>query len=127
VTRLVRAAAPQLENLRYCDVANVIPGLGQVSVRPLIELKQLDEDEELSPNARRAIPVVTRSSAEEFHRRYVTAGELCQTHGLHHKQVKSILTGAGIGLAFDQDKVRTMIYDRGAVDRAAARRDFWLM
>jgi hypothetical protein len=107
-------------------MGTVIPGLSDKSVRPLIDLGQLVKTEELSPTARRAVPVVTRLSAEEFHRRYVTAGELCQTHGLHHKQVKSILTGAGIELAFDQDAVRSMIYDRAAVEKAEARREgFW--
>lgn len=70
---------------------------------------------------------VTLQSAEAFHRDYVTAGELCQAHGLHHKQVKSILARAGIPMAFDQDQVHAMIYDRAKVERAAVGREgFWV-
>lgn len=126
VIKLIRMFSKQLENLRFCDVPTVIPGITERTVQPLIDLDKLVEAEEWSPNARRAIRVVTRQSAEAFHREYVTAGELCQVHGLHHKQVKSILVGAGVEMAFDQDQVHAMIYDRAKVERAAAGREgFW--
>lgn len=119
VTAIVRAEAKPFVNLRFCDVPMAIPGLQQKSVEPLAKLRQLDIDEEISPNARRPVPVVTAESAGAFRMKYVTAGELCQTYGLHHAQVKSRLLAAGIELVFDQKKVFAMVYDRTDVEAAA--------
>lgn len=118
VTTVVRGGAKPFVNLRFCDVPMAIPGLSQKSVEPLARLRQLDLDEEMSPNARRPVPVVTAESAGAFRMKYVTAGELCQTHGLHHKQVKSRLLAAGIEPVFDQKKVFAMVYDRAEVEKA---------
>ena len=126
VTMLVRTAAPQFTNLRFGDVGNAIPGLSPKSIQPLIDADQLVQIMEYSPNARREVPVVTAESARAFREKYVTAGELCQTHGLHHKQVKYRLLDAGVDMEFDQDTVKTMIYDRAKVEMAVAgRAGFW--
>ncbi|QQR39002.1 TniQ family protein [Devosia rhizoryzae] len=127
VTMLVRTDAPQFINLRFCDVETVVPGLGQRSIQPLIDAKKLVQTMEYSPNARREVPVVTAESARTFRETYVTAGELCQTHGLHHKQVKYRLLDAGVDMEFDQGTVKAMIYDRAKVERAAADRpEIWV-
>jgi hypothetical protein len=126
VTMLVRQDAPQFTNLRFQDVQNVIPGLSARSIQPLIDMNELVQTMEYSPNARREVPVVTAESAKAFRAKYVTAGELCQTHGLHHKQVKYRLLDAGVDMELDQDTVKTMVYDRAKVHRAAVDREgFW--
>lgn len=56
VTAIVRANATPFANLRYCDVPAAIPGLPQKSVEPLARLRQLDLDDEMSPNARLPVP-----------------------------------------------------------------------
>ncbi|MGV8954182.1 MAG: TniQ family protein [Cypionkella sp.] len=119
VTMLVRQDAPQFTNLRFCDVGNVIPGLSVKSIQPLIDAGELIKSMEYSPNARREVPVVTAESATAFRVKYVTAGELFQTHGLHHKQVKYRLLDAGVDMVFDQDTVKTMIYDRAKVEKVS--------
>ncbi len=125
--QLVRALAPPMENFLFADLEEAITGLNKNSVPFLVKLKKLDEDEEFSPRARRLVPVITRASVEEFRRQYVTAGELCQAHGLHHKQVRSILDRVGIEEEFDAKAVKTTIYDRGSVDAAAAgEKGFWV-
>lgn len=127
VTAVIRAAAKPFTNLRYCDVPNAIPGLLQKSVEPLARLKQLDLDEEMSPNARRPVPVVTAESVGAFRIKYVTAGELCQTHGLHHKQVKSLLHSVGIDTVFDHEEVHAMVFNRAQVEQASAgKKGFWV-
>jgi hypothetical protein len=98
VTALVRADAVQLKNLRFCDVQGAVSGISERSVQPLIDLGEFEEVEEFSPNARRAIRVVTTQSVSAFRLKYVTAGEICQTRGLHHKQVKYRLLAAGVEL-----------------------------
>ncbi|MGV8855629.1 MAG: TniQ family protein [Devosia sp.] len=120
VTRLVREDAPQFRNLRFCDVELVMPGLSQRSIQPLIDLDELVQTMEYSPNARREVTVVTAASVGAFRLKYVTAAELCQAHGLHHKQVKYRLLDAGVDMCFDQDAVKAMIYDRGRVEAATA-------
>ena len=126
VTRLVREDAPQFKNLRFCDVENVVPGLGPKSIQPLIDLGELVESMEYSPNARREVTVVTAESVGAFRLRYVTAAELCQAHGLHHKQVKYRLLDAGVNTCFDQGEVKAMIYDRRRVEAAiAGNAKFW--
>jgi len=115
VTAVVRADAPPFRNLRFCDVAGSVPGLSERSVQPLIDLGVLVETTELSPNARREVRVVTAESVGAFRMKYVTAGKLCQVHGLHHKQVKSRLLAKGIEPVFDQDVVKAMIYCREVI------------
>lgn len=119
VTALVRQDAPQFTNLRFCDVETVVPGLSQRSIQPLIDLGQLVETMEYSPNARREVRVVTAASVGAFQVKYVTAAELCQTYGLHHKQVKYRLLDAGVDMAFDQEVVKAMIYGRAKVERVS--------
>lgn len=115
ITLIVREDAPQFTNLRFCDVGTVVPGLTEKSVQPLLDLGVLVETMEYSPNARREVRVVTAASVEAFRSRYVTAGELCQTHGLHHKQVKYRLLAQGVEPAFDLGVVNAMIYERNRI------------
>jgi hypothetical protein len=125
VTRLVRDSTPPIDGFLFKEVPDAIIGLNENSVTRLVTLKKLDEDEEYSPAARRLVPVITRDSVEAFRRQYVTAGELCQVHGLHHKQVRSILGKVGIDEEFDAKAVKTTIYDRVKVEVAARRTGFW--
>jgi hypothetical protein len=100
--------------------------LSQRSIQPLIDGDELVKIMEYSPNARREVPVVTAESASAFSEKYVTAGELCETHGFHHKQVKYRLLDAGADMEFDQDTVKAMIYNRAKVERAAVGQvGFW--
>jgi len=125
--QLVRDSAPPMKNFLFAELEQEIIGLNKNSVPYLVKLKKLDEDEEYSPNARRLVPVITRESVEQFRRQYVTAGELCQLHGLHHKQVRSILGRVAIEEEFDTKTVKTTIYDRGRVDAAAnEKKEFWV-
>lgn len=83
--------------------------------------------EEMSPSARRPVPVVTAESAGAFRMKYVTAGVLCQTYGLHHKQVKYLLLSVGIDTVFDKDEGHAMVFDRAQVKEASAGKDgFWV-
>lgn len=125
--QLVRDSAPPMDGFLFFEVESQIIGLNKNSVPHLVRLLKLDEDEEYSPSARRLVPVITRASIEEFRRQYVTAGELCQAHGLHHKQVRSLLGRVGITEAFDGKVVLTTIYNREKVEAAAAgKEDFWV-
>lgn len=125
--QLVRDSAPAMQNFLFAELEQEIVGLNKNSVPFLVTLRKLDEDEEFSPAARRLVPVITRASVEAFRRQYVTAGELCQVYGLHHKQVRSILGKVGIEEEFDAKTVKTTIYDRGRVDAAAAgKKGFWV-
>lgn len=125
--QLVRDLAPAMDGFLFAELETAIPGLNKNSVPLLVRLKELDEDEEFSPRARRLVPVITRASVEEFRRQYVTAGELCQVHGLHHKQVRSILDRVGIEEEFDAKAVKTTIYDRVKVEAAAeGQKGFWV-
>ena len=124
--QLVRDSAPPMEDFLFIELEREIVGLNKNSVPHLVKLEKLDEDEEYSPSARRLVPVITRESVEQFRRQYVTAGELCQAHGLHHKQVRSILGQVGIEEEFDSKTVKTTIYDRARVEAAAAGQEgFW--
>jgi len=126
VTMLVRQDAPQFKNFRFSDVESVVPGLSQRSIQPLIDIGELVQTMEYSPNARREVPVVTAASVAAFRRKYATAAELCQRPGLHHRQVKYRLLEAGVDMCFDQDAVKAMIFDRCEVETAAATsEDFW--
>lgn len=120
VTMLVRQDAPQFKNFRFVDVETVVPGLSQRSIQPLIDINKLVKTMEYSPNARREVPVVTAASVAAFRLKYVTAAELCQKHGLHHKQVKYRLLDAGVGMCFDQEQVNAMIFDRLEAERATS-------
>jgi hypothetical protein len=124
--QLVRDSAPAMENFLFAELEQEIVGLNKNSVPHLVKLNKLDEDEEFSPAARRLVPVITRASVEAFRRQYVTAGELCQVYGLHHKQVRSILGKVGIEEEFDAKTVKTTIYDRGRVAVAAGKAGFWV-
>lgn len=125
--QLVQDLAPPMTNFLFAELEQEIPGLNKNSVPFLVRLDKLEQDEEFSPRARRLVPVITRASVEAFRRQYVTAGELCQVHGLHHKQVGSILARVGIQEKFDAKAVKTTIYDRRKVDAAAAGQEgFWV-
>ncbi|SMQ85901.1 TniQ protein [Devosia lucknowensis] len=124
---LIRASAPPMDGLLFIELEREIIGFNKNAVPHLVRLKKLDKDEEYSPSARRLVPVITRASVDEFRRKYVTAGELCQVHGLHHKQVRSILDSVGIKEEFDAKTVKVTFYDRQKVEAAATkRRDFWV-
>ena len=124
--QLVRDSAPPMENFLFAELEQEIVGLNKNSVPFLVKLKKLDETEEFSPAARRLVPVITRASVDAFRRQYVTAGELCQVYGLHHKQVRSILGKVGIEEEFDAKTVKTTIYDRVRVAAAAGKAGFWV-
>lgn len=127
VTRLVREAAPAMTNFLFAELEQEIIGLNKNSVPHLVKLGKLVEDEEYSPRARRLVPVITRASVDEFRKQYVTAGELCQTYELHHKQVRAILERAGIDEVCDAKAVKTTIYDRLKIEAAAREtKTFWV-
>src|SRR5690606_16475043 len=105
--QLVRDIGPPMTNFLFAELEQEIVGLNKNSVPFLVRLDKLEQDKEFSPRARRLVPVITRASVEEFRRQYVTAGELCQVHGLHHKQVRSILGKVGIEEEFDAKTVKT--------------------
>ncbi|SMQ85288.1 TniQ protein [Devosia lucknowensis] len=126
VHSLILDSRPSLVHLRNCDVPGVIVGLSKNSVTPLIDLDQLDTTTEVVPIARRVSQVVTRASAEAFHRNYVTATELSQRHGVNQKSAKQRLEAVGVLPAFDPEVVNTVIFDRTEVERATHGRDgFW--
>lgn len=52
--------------------------------------------------------------------------ELCQTHGLDHKQVKHLLLSVGIDTAFYKDEVHAMAFDRAEIEEASVKKErFW--
>jgi len=111
VKRLTRSE-PGKSGFTKLELAKFIPGLPTASIDKLITAGFLDVDEEFSPEARRMVPVITRESAERFKEKYVSLGELTQTHGLHHKQVRMLLRRSGIEAERDADEIGFFFYDR---------------
>jgi hypothetical protein len=121
ITQLVRGDEEK-SGLTKIELLDFIPGIAREAVNPLIDAGELEVVEEFSPAARRLVPVISRKSADEFKRKYVSLGELCQDTGLHHKQVRSSLRKAGVSEALDREKYRCFFYLRNAVGGKTAYR-----
>lgn len=115
ITQLVRGDEER-SGLTKIELLDFIPGIAREAVNPLIQAGELEVVEEFSPAARRLVPVISRKSADEFKRKYVSLGELCQETGLHHKQVRSSLRKVGVSEALDREKFRCFFYFRDAVE-----------
>lgn len=125
VTALVRSEPP-MSNYLKSEVAQAIVGMSPLAIGPLLEAGYLTSIEEFSPQARRAVPVITRQSVESFNARFVCLGELTEKTNLHHKRVNLLLRGAGIAPVLDPAATKVWFFDRVAVDNAiAGDHGFW--
>jgi len=97
-----------------------IPGMGK-HVLKFIAAGELELVEEYSPDARRTVQMVSRESADAFVMNYITLGELSRNHGLHHKQVRKILSSVNIQTVFDKSRFEAFIYDRHQILSAEQR------
>lgn len=124
-TALVRQEPPMV-NFTRGEAMEFIPGLNRWALDTFLEKELLSPGMEFSPDARREVPVITRKSAELLRKNFVTLGELCQTSGLHLKQVKLLLKGVGIEPAYNPQDFKVWIYDRRAIDQVLQERpNFW--
>lgn len=94
-----------------------IPGMGK-HVLKFIDAGALELVEEYSPAARRMVLVVSQESVDAFNENYITLGALSRNHGLHHRQVRSILSSLDIAPAYDPTEVGAFVFDRNAILRA---------
>jgi hypothetical protein len=126
VTRLVRSG-PNMVHFSRTEAIAAIPGFNRFALDAFLATRHLKTAMEFNPDARRMVEVITKDSIQKFTAQYVTLGELCQTSGLHLKQVKLLLKGIAIDPAFEPDHAKVWIYDRRAVDRVVSERsDFWV-
>ncbi|NGO54054.1 TniQ family protein [Allomesorhizobium camelthorni] len=125
ITRLVRTEQTKT-GLTKDEVLDFIPGMGKASPQVFIDHDHLTMVEEFNPEARRVTKVVSRESAEEFRRTYVSLGELSGKSGLHHKRVRLLLRGVGIETSFDPDVFGCFFYSRADVQRGERESlQFW--
>lgn len=126
ITALVRTE-PKMVHLTRTEAIDIIPGFSRFALDAFLASGHLETAMEFSPDARREVEVITKDSAMRFVESYVTLGELRQISGLHLKQVKLLLRGAGIETAFTPDTYKVCIYDRPAIERVVEERpDFWV-
>jgi hypothetical protein len=125
ITRLVRTEQTKT-GLTKEEILDFIPGMGKASPQVFIYHGHLITVEEFNPEARRVTTVISRESAEDFRRKYVSLGELSNQSGLHHKKVRLLLRSVGIEAAFDPGVFLSFFYGRGDVENAVAKdSDFW--
>ncbi len=91
-----------------------IPGMGK-HVLKFIEVGALELAEEYNPAARRMVSVVSRESVDAFNENYITLGALSRNYGLHHRQVRGILSSLDIAPTFDPSALGTYVYDRNEI------------
>ncbi len=103
---------PVLVNCLRSDLPSLIPGLSPLAIEPLVAAGILITATEFSRNARRKVPVVLRTSVDDFNRRYVCLGGLVKSTGLHFKQVQSVLSRHRITPAFEPDEMKVWLYNR---------------
>jgi hypothetical protein len=114
---LVRVEPPR-DGLTAGEAAVFIPGLKAESIPRLIEAGALSTTAEFSPQARRKVRVIPRSSALAFMRRYTTLGEFCRQHGFNAKRGEAMLRRLGVPTAFDPTAILAFVYERSSVEAA---------
>ena len=126
VKQLLNDGVPANTHLKIKEVAKFVEGLQKDAVRPLCDLHQFHLVTGYSPIARRISTLITLQSAEDFRRRFITAGEISRVHGVTPARVMYRLRKAGVATAFDQDLVHCLIYERELADEAIRRiEDIW--
>jgi predicted HTH domain antitoxin len=124
VIALVRAEPPMVHYT--IGALRKLLGFSSETVEAFVTEELLADDVEFSPDARRDVRVITLESVELFRKNFVSLGELRDAAGLHVKQVKLLLKGAGIEPEYDPADFGVYVYDRKAVDKAVVERpDFW--